>query len=83
MIQEINEPVAVIVLFETGKVQPLRVKWGERVYRVRTVFNTWRQKLVQGHELHIAVATDSATEMELVIDLSDLSWRLARVSIDG
>ena len=83
MNQEINESVAVIVLFDKGKVQPLRIKWHNRVYRVKKIFNTWRQKVGYGYEIHIAVEVDSSDSMELVIDASDLSWRIARVTVAG
>lgn len=83
MIEEINQPIAVIALYDKGTVRPLRFKWGGRVYRVKKVNHTWSQKIGHSPYLHIAVETDGYNTMELVVDPADLSWRLARMSVDG
>ncbi len=81
MIQEINEPVAVIALYDKGVIRPYRVKWRNRVYHVRNLVSNWKEKVGTAHHIHLSVETDEAT-MELVIDPSDVSWRLARVNLD-
>lgn len=79
MLQEIDEPVSVIALFDGIGVKPLRLKQGERVYHVRKVVNTWRQKRGLDHHLHVAVETREGLAIELVVDLADLSWRIAQL----
>ena len=82
-IEEINEPISVILVLEPGKkVRPHRIKWRNRSYGVKTVHNTWREKVGNGYELHVALDTTAATNMQIAIDLSDLSCRLARISME-
>lgn len=80
-IEEINEPVAVILVLENGKARPFRIKWRQKSYQVRTVFNVWRQKIGNEYEMHISFDTTANTNMEIVIDLADLSCRLARMGL--
>ena len=56
-IQEINEPVAVILILEHGKARPFRIKWRERAYQVRAVLHSWYQKRGIGKEMHISFET--------------------------
>jgi len=83
MIQEINQPVEVIAVFNHGSIQPRRIRWGGRVYHVTKLVHTWRQKVGREYQTHIAVETDAYTAMELVVDPSDMSWRLATISLEG
>jgi hypothetical protein len=82
VIQEINEPVAVIALYDKGVIRPYRVKWRNRVYHVTNLVSHWKEKVGGEWHIHLSVETKEAT-MELVIDPSDVSWRLARVNLEG
>jgi hypothetical protein len=83
MIQEINEPVEVIAVYQKGKVQPLRIRWGQTVYQVKKINNTWRQKTGNVYHSYFSVETKSNTSMILAVDPADMSWRLASINVEG
>jgi len=39
--EDVNEPIEVIVVFRNRKMQPLRFKWNERVYKISNVNGGW------------------------------------------
>ena len=82
MFEDINEPVAVIALYDKGVIRPYRIKWRNRVYHVTNLVRNWQEKVGNTRYIHLSVDTKEAT-MELVIDPSDVSWRLARVNLEG
>ncbi len=79
--QEIDEAVEVVLRVGGGKIVPEQIFWGQTVYHVQAVNNTWRQKFGQGYKIHVACMTQEDTAMEIVIDPADLSCRLARMSL--
>ncbi len=82
--QDVNEPVSVIALYERGRIEPIRIKWRERVYHIAETHRIWTEPIGGVKYMHIAVsAKESGDAFELVIDPCDLSWRLARVSLPG
>jgi len=83
MIETIHQPVAVIALFQDGKIKPIRVQWNGRTYNVTNVGNVWRETVGATRYLHIAVETKQRTSMELVIDPKDFSWQLESVDVGG
>jgi hypothetical protein len=82
-LEEINEPISVIALYETGGVRPYRLKWRDRVYHVTVVLHRWRERVGHRHRFHLTINTNMATWMELTIDSEDLSWRLVRTGTEG
>ena len=74
----INKAISVTALFENGQVKPLHVTWNDRVYHVTNVNSVWRQTVCATKYVHLAVETREGTNMELVIDPTDLSWRLQK-----
>ena len=83
MNQEINENVSVLALFEKGAIKPCSVTWQNREYQVTKLNSRWRQKVGATYHIHLSVSIGADMSMELVIDTSDLSWRLARVDLAG
>ncbi|MCA9740637.1 MAG: hypothetical protein H6695_10395 [Deferribacteres bacterium] len=81
MLHELNDRIEVIALFAEGSVQPLRIRWRERVYKIQHIYSTWQYRQGSTREIHITAGTEAAQTMELVltIDGAVLSWRLKRL----
>ncbi|MCA9744161.1 hypothetical protein KC734_21670 [candidate division KSB1 bacterium] len=81
--EEVFEPIDVITVFQNGKLQPLRFKWKDSVYRISKVQSHWMVPQAQGRAYHFAVTTGSPDSFEIIFSDSDLKWQLARVAMDG
>ncbi len=82
--QDINEPVIVTARYERGRVEPIVVEWQDRAYHIAQTHRTWTEPVGGVKHIHIAASVkESGDHFELVIDPTDVSWRLARVSLPG
>lgn len=83
MLEKINEPISVITLYErTGAiVQPAKIKWNGRIYRITKVGFHHKTKFGQTLQ-HIFSVTDGKMFFRLRLDTDSLHWFLEEVS-DG
>jgi hypothetical protein len=82
-IEEIFEPVEVIALFRSGKLSPIRFRWRERVYRVKSVNGNWfvEEGTVRFH--HFAVQCGGPDVYDLAYNSRAHDWKLEKVSLAG
>lgn len=82
MVQQINEPVEVLVAYKRGaKAFPKIMEWQHRIYRFREL--GFVHPTAQGRRmLHIFTLTDGNMTYRLEFDAESLNWKLAEIS-DG
>jgi hypothetical protein len=81
--EDVYEPVDVIAVFQNGKMQPLRFKWNERVYKVTKVNGEWVSDEGSNRFYHYSVMVGGPDCFELCYDSRNMNWELARVCLEG
>lgn len=72
----LDEPVSVVAAMDDeGKLDPQRVTWRARKYRITAVGRQWDE--ADGR--HVLVETADSTRFELQLRREDFVWRLKRV----
>jgi hypothetical protein len=80
-IEEIDEPVEVIALFQTGKLSPLKFRWRDRVYRIQKINGGWNSDIGAVRMHHFAVMSDGPDVFELVYNERAHDWKINRISV--
>lgn len=83
MIQEINEPVAVLTRFSGGQLDPLRFKWKNRIFDIERVTGKWEEHDGQYKLHYFSVVTKEEDFYELVYNTRTMGWTLSRTDLDG
>lgn len=81
--EDIFESIEAITHFQNGKLVPLRFRWNGRVYRIKRVHSSWKEKIGSERQIHYSVLADSNDCFELLFDTGDFSWQIARVYLNG
>ncbi len=81
--EEIGDPIEVITLFRSGKIQPLKFRWKERVYRVERVNGEWLSEEGQTRFHHFSVMTSGPDVYEMTMNTASRVWMLSRVCLVG
>lgn len=81
--EEIGDPVDVIVYFRDGRMQPIKFRWKERIYRVERVNGEWASDEGQTRFYHFSVMTTGPDVYELTYNSQSRLWELARVCLVG
>jgi hypothetical protein len=79
----LQEPIAVIALFESGKLSPLRFRWGGRVYRVREITGRWVVPKGENRHTHYALVCGDEGTFEISYDQQKTSWKLRTILLGG
>lgn len=76
---QVFEPVEVIAYFHELKIEIVKFKWNNKVYKVNQMMNTWKIPDGDGFSSHFVVL---CKENELLCELSfnhtDLKWELVQ-----
>jgi len=81
--EDVYEPVEVIAVFRNGRMQPLRFKWNERVYKIVKVNGGWVSDEGINRYYHYSVMVGGPDCFELCYDSRNMTWELARVCLEG
>ncbi len=81
--EEIGDKVEVIALFRDGRIQPLKFRWKERVYRVERVNGEWMSDQGQTRFHHFSIMTTGPDVYEITYNTINRIWSLARVCLVG
>jgi hypothetical protein len=81
--EDVYDPVEVISLFRHGKIQPLRFRWNERVYKVSKINGGWVSDEGISRIYHFSVLSEGPDCFELTFDSRNMSWELTRVCMEG
>lgn len=78
MLGEINEPIQVIVKFETGQMIPLYFFWRNRDYQVKKI--EFIHSRYQGKaRLFFFSAVGVEANYELIFNSQDFTWKLGKI----
>ncbi len=81
MIEQINEPVEVMVTYKNSKTMPIVMGWQNRIYRFTRLGFVHPTR--EGRKLiHVFSVSDDNLTYRLEFDTESLSWKLAEIS-DG
>jgi len=81
--EDIGDKVEMIVLFRDGRLQPLKFRWRERVYRIQRVNGEWVSDQGQIRFYHFSVMTAGPDVYELTYNSDTRGWTLSRVCLVG
>lgn len=82
MLEHINEPIRVTVVFDGQRVTPQSFLWRGRVYDKLKV-NLAHRAGVGEDKIYYFSVTDETNFFRLAFSTRDLSWRLEEVYFDG
>lgn len=83
MYEELDEPIAVLALFEDSHLRPLRFCWNGRVYHIARITGHWIVHEGQNRRHHYAALCEGSNVFELCYDPKNIAWRLRSVYING
>jgi hypothetical protein len=81
--EDIGDKIEMIVLFRDGRIQPLKFRWRERVYRIQRVNGEWVSDQGQVRFYHFSVMTTGPDVYELTYNSDTRGWTLSRVCLVG
>lgn len=81
-IEDINEAVQVIALFDTKRVRPLRFFWRDRAYHINFVNAAWDDKEGNDKVVYFSVSTKESSTFELIYNTGGFLWKIGRVVVD-
>jgi hypothetical protein len=83
-IEEISEAIEVIVVFQSGKLAPVKFRWRNRIYKVERINGHWSTDVGTIRSHHYAVTTDGKRDtdvFELCYNERRHDWVLEKVSL--
>lgn len=83
MHEELDEPIAVLVLFEDGQLRPLRFRWNNRTYRIDRITGHWIVHEGQNRHHHYAALCEGSDVFELCYDPKHTAWWLRGICVEG
>lgn len=81
--ESIGDPVEVIVLFRHGKIQPIKFRWKDRVYKIVRVNGEWFSEQGEIRHRHFSVMAEGPDIYEIVYNTFSSVWELNRVCLVG
>lgn len=81
--EDIGDKVELIALFRDGRIQPLKFRWKDRVYRIERVNGEWVSDQGQTRFYHYSVMTTGPDVYELTYNGDTRGWTLSRVCLVG
>ena len=81
--EDVYEPIEVLAVFRKGKLEPIRFKWNERVYKIGKVNGCWVSDEGINRYYHYSVTVGGPDCFEICYDSRNMTWELARVCLEG
>ncbi|MBD3166119.1 hypothetical protein GF324_05955 [bacterium] len=81
--EEIGDKVEMIALFREGRLQPLKFRWRDRVYRIERVNGEWVTDEGRTRHDHFSVMTSGPDVYEVMYNRDSRVWTLSRVCLVG
>ena len=82
MDQEINQPVEVMVVFEKGRMIPVRFRWNGRVIKIVRVTGRWRSNEGKFRIRHFAVIDENSQFCQLSYKERTSEWFLDKIWVE-
>jgi hypothetical protein len=83
IIQELNDPIDVVTVFNNGSMSPVKFRWAGRTYPVARVAYKWvtREGVYPIH--HFSVVTDDDQVYEIILNTKTMQWAIAKIHMEG
>lgn len=81
--EEIGDNVDVIALFSSGRLEPIKFRWKDRVYGIKRVNGEWMSDVGQTRFHHFSVMTSGPDVYEITYNTQSRDWCLSRVCLVG
>jgi len=82
MDQEINQPVEVMVVFQKGRMIPIRFRWNGRVIKIAKVTGWWRANEGKFRIRHFAVMDQNSQFFQLTYKERTAEWFLNKIWVE-
>jgi hypothetical protein len=82
MDQEINQPIEVVVIFQRGKMIPVRFRWNGRMIKIAKITGWWRTNQGEFRIRHYAVIDENSQFCQLSYRERTAEWFLNKIWID-
>jgi len=82
MDQEINQPVEVMVVFQKGRMVPIRFRWNGRVIKIAKLTGWWRTNEGEFRIRHFAVIDQNSQFFQLTYKERTAEWFLSKVWVE-
>lgn len=82
MLEQINEPINIVVSFQNGKVLPIYFKWRSHTYKIEKL--NLVHKIRDGKDtIYYFNVTDKTNYFKLSFSTKDLGWKIEELYYDG
>jgi len=82
MDQEINQPIEVMVVFEKGRMIPVRFRWNGRVIKIAKITGWWRTNEGKFRIRHFAVMDQNSQFFQLTYKERTAEWFLNKIWVE-
>ena len=82
MDQEINQPIEVMVVFQKGRMVPLRFRWNGRVIKIAKITGWWRTNEGEYRIRHYAVIDEDSQFCQLSYKERTAEWFLNKIWVE-
>lgn len=82
MDQEINQPIEVMVVFQKGRMIPVRFRWNGRVIKIAKITGWWRTDEGKFRIRHFAVIDKSSQFFQLSYKERTAEWFLSKIWVE-
>lgn len=77
---QVSQPVEVIAYFHNLKIEIIKFKWRNTIYKVTQVVSKWKILSGNSYEYHFTViCKEQGVLCELSFNLSDFKWELVQL----
>ena len=82
MDQEIDQPIEVVVIFEKGKMMPIRFRWNGRVIKIARITSWWKTNEGKFRIRHYAVMDQNSQFCQLSYNERTSEWFLDKIWLE-
>ncbi len=77
---QISESIEVITYFHNLKLEIIKFKWKNTIYKVTELISKWRVSSGDNYEYHYTViCKEQGVICELAFDLNDFKWKIIQL----
>lgn len=82
MDQEINQPIEVVVIFQRGRMVPVRFRWNGRMIKIAKITGWWRTNQGEFRIRHYTVIDENSQFCQLSYKERTAEWFLNKIWVD-
>jgi len=80
--QEIGKPIEVVVVFEKGRIIPVRFRWSGRVIKIARITSWWKTNEGKFRIRHYAVLDQNSQFCQLSYNERTAEWFLDKIWVE-